>query len=44
MTEVIMHRKLKLRKESSRLIDEYKIYRLLNKRGFKSGQGCALYL
>jgi len=31
--------KVELRQESSRLIDEYKIYRLLNKRGFKSGQG-----
>lgn len=31
--------KVELRKESSRLIDEYKIYRLLNKRGFKWGQG-----
>jgi serine/threonine protein kinase len=31
--------KVELRKDSSRLIEEYKIYRLLNKRGFKSGQG-----
>ena len=31
--------KVESRKESSRLIDEYKIYRLLNKRGFKSGHG-----
>lgn len=31
--------KVELRQDSSRLLDEYKIYRLLNKRGFKSGQG-----
>lgn len=31
--------KVEIKKDSSRLIDEYKIYRLLNKRGFKYGEG-----